>query len=129
MQEESNELKDETTGGIKRVEDLQQQIALMEQAGIPRQHQDFEDLREDIHILLDHLLIDEKIDLETSHLVRVKLRRITELFVKMERKGHFTEKGQNANDQLDFDKSKHDSKLEVVQLILGQIYPKLKEFI
>lgn len=115
-------LKNATRSNIRNVGDARRRISQLEQKGIPQQHKDFEMLRDEIHALLDQLLLEEMIELETSHTIRNMLSRINELFYEMEKEGI-------SREELDFDKEKQDSKLHVVQLLLSQIFPKLKEAI
>ena len=123
-EENDKELRKETKTGIERVGNARDRLLRLEQQGVPEERSQFENLREEIHILLDHLLVDGKIELETSHLIRTKLRRINEFFVEMETDGHFDPGG-----QLDQDKETQDSKLQVIQLMLSQIFPQLKQYI
>lgn len=115
-------LKNATRSNIRNVGDARKRISQLEQKGIPQQHEDFEMLRDEIHALLDHLILEDMIELEISHTIRNMLSRINELFFEMEKEGISSE-------ELDFDKEKQDSKLHVVQLLLSQIFPKLKEAI
>lgn len=115
-------LKNATRSNIRNVGDARRRISKLEQKGIPQQHEDFEMLRDEIHALLDHLILEDMIELEISHTIRNMLSRINELFFEMEKEGISSE-------ELDFDKEKQDSKLHVVQLLLSQIFPKLKEAI
>ena len=125
-EENQKQLRKETRTGIKRVGDVRKKIQSLEQKGIPQQHSEFVDLRDELELLLDHLLDEEKLELETSHFIRNMLRRIEELFVEMEKKGRYAADGEA---QLNYDKEKQDSKLHVVQLMLSQIFPKLKKAI
>ncbi len=127
MNSDDRKLRQETREGIESVGDLRDRVVKLEEWGIPRQHEEFEKLREEIHLLLDHLIMDDKINLETSHIVRTKLKRIDDLYFEMEEDGHYHE-GQQGT-QLDFDKERQDSKLQVIQLMLSQIYPQLKRHI
>lgn len=120
-------MKNETRTNIRNVGSARDKIVLLEKKGIPQQHEDFTVLRDEIHLLLDHLLVEDKIDIETSHMIRLKLSRINDLFFEMEKDGNYD--GHGSEEKLDFDKEKQDSKLHVVQLMLSQIFPKLKEAI
>ncbi len=128
MEGDTNDKKLEraTKTGIRSVGDARVKIAELEEKGIPLQHAEFLEMRDEIHNLLDLLLLEQKMDLETSHLVRSKLRRANELFKEMEKDGHYKIDGAN---KLAIDKSNQDSKLHVIQLILSQIFPKLKNSI
>ena len=123
-EENDKQQRRETKLGIVGAGNARDRLLRLEQHGIPEEYSQFEDLREEVHILLDHLLIAEKIELETSHLIRSKLRRISEFYMEME-----TESRAGSDDKWERDKETQDSKLEVVQLMLSQLFPKLKQYI
>lgn len=125
--EDQGGLKKETRTNIMKVGDLRETLDELEKRGIPQKQEDFEELRDEIEILLNHLLEEEKMDLESSHLIRKKLQRINDLFEEMREEGHYG--GDHPKKQLNFDKEKQDSKLHMVQLMLSQIFPHLKKAI
>ena len=119
-------LRQDTRKEIKNLGEMRDKIERLEKCGIPRQRKDFEELRDGISDLLDDLLVEDRISMQTSHMIRIKLQRIDAQFDEMEKE--LSERAGEDN-SFDRDKETQDSKLHVVQLMLSQIFPHLKKAI
>lgn len=125
-QESKESLRKNTKEEIENLGRMREKMERLEKCGIPRQREDFDDLRDGISELLDDLLVEERITMQTSHMIRTKLQRISDYFDEMEQQESNRKGDQHS---LDRDKETQDSKLHIVQLMLSQIFPHLKKAI